>query len=66
MEGGSAWREDLPGWGFGMQRGICRGGQKPLEGGPPTIQSTGGRYASYWNAFLFQVCDPFTGPMILH
>ena len=33
--------------------------ETPTEGGPPGIRSMSGRYASYWNAFLF-ILVPFT------
>ena len=38
---GCAWREDISGWGYAWQ------------GGVHGIRSMSGRYASYWNAFLF-------------
>ena len=28
------------------------------------IRSTSGRYASYWNAYLFNICDYFTGTKV--
>ena len=51
--GGSVWGVSLPG-------GLLAGGLY-LPGGTPReadsgIRSMSGRYASYWNAFLFDIC----------
>ena len=52
--GGSASREVC------IRAGVCIGGLHPGGGQTPPIgyygiQSTSGRYASYWNAFLFKI-----------
>ena len=65
--GGHAW------WGACMARGACVAGGHAWQGGMRGgghafhsryygIQSMSGRYASYWNAFLFEMCCSINKP----
>ena len=50
-----AWLGDVHGWGVCMARGACAACTPPTPRPDTTRygQSMSGRYASYWNAFLF-------------
>ena len=58
----------------GCSRGACvvaRGGMRDWSGGDmrgffDEIQSMSGRYASYWNAFLFVICSVLDVIFVVH
>ena len=41
--------------------GLCPGGQRPISRQRPPRTVKSGRYASYWNAFLFTCCKESPG-----